>query len=85
MPTQSLYERVVSITEDYIGPAARRFIDRHIQNHLQIKPDQLDIPHLKKLSRWTNTALGYLTNDSAIVDEYAARLSALDQTEHSDK
>lgn len=81
MPTQSLYEQVVAITEDYIGPPARRFIDRHIQNHLHIEPERLDLSHLTHLIRWTKMALGYLTNDSVIVEEYADRLRRLRREE----
>jgi hypothetical protein len=73
-----LYDRVIEVTTDYLGPAAERFIDRQVQNHLQKQPTELKEEDLQKLIDWIRVAVSVLTDDSSLVREYTARLQALD-------
>lgn len=73
----TLYKQVVRITHVYLGPAADRFIARQVQNHLQKQPDELSKADLEKLIDWVRVAVSLLTEDSAIVEEYIARLKRL--------
>lgn len=73
----SLYERLVAITEEYLGPAAERFMARHISFHLHKRPDQLNAKDIAKLTDWLKVSLGLLTNDKTLVDEYERRLLKL--------
>jgi hypothetical protein len=72
-----LYDKVVRITNVYLGPAADRFIARQVQNHLHKQPEDLSKDDLKKLIDWIRVAVSLLTDDSEIIEEYAAQLQRL--------
>jgi hypothetical protein len=61
----------------YLGPAADRFVARQIANHLHKEPHQLKKQDLSELIDWIKLAMGFLTEDQTMVDEYMARLQAL--------
>jgi hypothetical protein len=77
--TNQLYEKVVRVTHVYLGPAADRFIARQVQNHLHKSPEELSEADLLKLIDWIRAAVSLLTEDSAIVEEYAGQLERLAQ------
>ncbi len=78
MPYQELlYVKVVNITEEYLGPAAERFITRQVINHLQITPSELAKDDLKDLIDWISLAMGFMTNDEPMINEYVNRLKEL--------
>lgn len=77
MQDDSVYDRVTAITEDYLGPATNRFIDRIIESHLSKQPTQLRASDMPKLITWVRFAIGVVTDDPKIIDEYTKRLSAL--------
>jgi len=72
-----LYNQLVEISSDYLGPAAERFIERQVTTHLHKKPLELTVRDLAKLIDWIKLAFALLTNDSQIVDEYINRLVML--------
>lgn len=82
--TESLYVRVVQITHIYLGPAADRFIDRQVQNHLDKDPKKLTIADLELLIDWIRVAVSLLTDDSEIVEEYVAQLKRLTHPQSKD-
>lgn len=73
----SLYRQVVKVTQDYLGPAAERFVSRQIQTHLHKQPDALTEKDLVALVDWIKIAIALLTEDSKMVDDYARTLLAL--------
>jgi hypothetical protein len=73
----TLYQRVVQVTTEYLGPAAPRFIDRQIQNHLQKKPNELTVQDLPVLIDWSKVALALLTDDHQVVLNYVEDLNSL--------
>lgn len=75
--TESVYKRVVHITHIYLGPAADRFIDRQIQNHLHKEPADLAVDDLYVLTDWIRVAVAMLTDDSEIVEEYITQLERI--------
>jgi hypothetical protein len=79
MPTtdKTLYERVVQITHTYLGPAADRFIDRQVQNHIHKEPSKLTSTDLELLIDWIRVAVSLLTDDEEIVEEYILQLQRL--------
>lgn len=79
MTTRSLYDDVVTITYDYLGPAADRFVVRQIRNHLRKAPDQLERKDLKKLIDWIQLAMRLITEDREVVDRYVTDLQTLTQ------
>lgn len=74
---QTLYERVVQITHIYLGPAADRFIDRQVQNHIHKEPSKLTTQDLEVLIDWIRVAVSLLTDDSEIVEEYVEQLQRI--------
>jgi hypothetical protein len=84
-PQTSLYDQLVRVTHVYLGPAADRFIARQVQNHLHKPPDQLSKEDLRQLIDWIRVAVSLLTEDSEIVEEYAAQLEQLAGGEHKSK
>ena len=74
---QVLYDKVVRVTHVYLGPAAERFIDRQIQNHLSKDPRDLSIEDLRQLIDWIRIAVSFLTEDSEIIEEDIEQLGKL--------
>ncbi len=72
-----LYAKVVRVTHVYLGPAADRFIDRQVENHLHKSPEDMSKKDLLQLIDWIKVAVSLLTDDSEIVEEYAAQLYKL--------
>ena len=74
---KDLYFQIIQITNDYLGPATKRFIDRQIQNHLEIQPDDITPKTLLNLIAWIRVAFSLLTEDLTVVEEYCRRLEDL--------
>lgn len=72
-----LYTQIVEVTEDYLGPAAKRFIDRQIENHLNKKPEDITRKDLINLNDWMVAVVALLTEDQNVLAEYTDRLEAL--------
>jgi hypothetical protein len=72
-----LYQEVTLIAEDYFGPAAPRFIDRLIINHIGKKPEKLKPGDMPELIEWTRLTASMLTEDKNTVEELAERLEQL--------
>ncbi len=73
----SLYSQVVEITQDYLGPAAERFINRQIETHIGKKPEDLTPNDLEKLVDWIKIAIALLTEDGETVDAFSNALLKL--------
>jgi hypothetical protein len=69
-----LYDQIVVITAEYLGPAAERFLYRQVTNHLGIPPTALNKRDLEKLLTWIRLAMIILTNDEQLVGEYMEQL-----------
>ncbi len=73
------YDQIVSITEDYLGPAAGRFINRQILSHLNKSPEELEKADIPKLAIRIRSGLVVLTRDERVVEEAFHRISAISQ------
>jgi hypothetical protein len=82
---ERLYDKVVRTTHIYLGPAADRFIARQVQNHLHKEPQDLSQKDLLLLIDWIRVAVSLLTEDSEVVEEYAAQLRRLATPIHNSK
>jgi hypothetical protein len=71
---QNLKLRVIEISQDYLGPAAERFIDRQIATHLKKSPESITPKDLGDLLDWLRLSFTVLTDDSRLVNEYIKRL-----------
>jgi hypothetical protein len=77
MTTSNLYDEVVTITYDYLGPAADRFVVRQIRNHLQKDPGELRRKDLRQLIDWIRLAMRMISDDTQVIDRYIADLELL--------
>lgn len=75
--SRNFYDQVVRVTYVYLGPAADRFVARQIFNHLNKKPEQLTKRDLPELIDWIRLAMGFLTQDKHMIDDYIERLQSL--------
>lgn len=69
MSSHTYYRQVVRATEEFLGPAAERFVNRQIEFRLGKTPETLarsDIPRLKQA---LVVALGVLVKDKDVVDQ----------------
>lgn len=76
----TLYDDVVTITYNDLGPPADRFVARQIRSHLQKEPDQLQRKDLRQLIDWIQLAMRLVSSDNATIDGYIADLEALTHT-----
>lgn len=76
-----LYDQVVAITEEYLGPAAPRFMARQIAFHFHKSPQELAPDDLPKLIEWTKVTLGLLTENRQVIEDCTRKMSRLAETE----
>lgn len=74
---KTVYEQVVAVTYDYLGPAAQRFVDREVKAHLGKKPQTITNADVIKLVDWSKLAFALMTEDTKMVDDYADSLLAI--------
>lgn len=72
-----LYENIIDITQDYLGPAAQRFIDRQIAFHLHKNPQEITKADVPNLVEWVSVSLASLTEDTNAVKKCSDRISDL--------
>jgi hypothetical protein len=70
-------KQVIAITEEYLGPAAERFIERITTFHLNKSADELTARDVRKLTEWIKVSLGLLTSDKTLVDDCVRKLLKL--------
>jgi hypothetical protein len=75
--SSSIYDELVKITHVYLGPAADRFINRQLANHLRKSPGELTRADLGSLIDWIKVVVSLLTEDTALIEEYIAELKKL--------
>jgi len=67
--TATLCNQIIDITEDYLGPAADRFIRRQVNFHLHKKAEDLETKDIPQLAEWIKVSLALLTEDKSMVDQ----------------
>ena len=77
-----LHKDVIALTYRYLGPAAERFVGRMVQSHLHKKPEQLTQQDMQDLITWFSLAMGFISGDPVVVNQYEAELKAL-QASHA--
>jgi hypothetical protein len=76
----TIYDDIISISEDYFGPAAPRFIKRLVANHLNKQPAQVTSKDLPVLINWIQLSMAMVTDETATINEYINRLCELAET-----
>lgn len=73
----ALYDDVVGLAKTYMGPAAKKFVDRQISGHLDIGDgSQLAASHVDELAKWCFTS-GKLLMGEAKAQEFNDKVKAL--------
>jgi hypothetical protein len=76
----ALSEQVLQISVSYLGPAARKFLERQTASHMDgLVFDDLKPGHLPQLSWWIH-ASAKLVIDSVKAKEFADKVAALGKT-----
>jgi hypothetical protein len=73
----TVYEKVVSVSKVYLGPAAEAFISRQCKSHLKKEPTELAGGDLAALAKWVEIGAGLLMDDPAKVTQLAAKVRTL--------
>ena len=71
------YDEVLDITTEYLGPAAKRFVDRQILSHLDKTPLNLSPEDMPVLVDWIKVSVALLTDDRKLVNKYIDQLLTL--------
>ena len=79
MPGIDLFNQVVEVTKDFMGPASEQFVARQMQTHLKKKPDQLDEEDLEELARWIKVSVAILTDDTEAIRKYSENIVSLNK------
>jgi hypothetical protein len=73
----ALSEQVLQISVNYLGPAARKFLERQTNSHMDgLVFDNIKPEHLPQLSWWIH-ASSKLVIDSVRAKEFADKVAAL--------
>ena len=55
-----LSKKVIDITNDYLGPASERFVNRQVTRHLSIGMDELTEKNIEELAKWIEVSASLL-------------------------
>lgn len=69
------YEKVVSISKPYLGPAAEAFVARQCKSHLKKDAAELATADLIALARWMQIGAGLLMDPGKAI-ELATKVKA---------
>ena len=69
MDSSPYYQQVVRATEEFLGPAAERFVNRQIEFRLGKTTETIDKDDIPRLKETLGIALRVLVKDEAIVDQ----------------
>jgi hypothetical protein len=70
-------EQVLQVSLNYLGPAARKFLERQTTSHMEgLRFDDISSEHLPQLSWWIH-ASSKLVIDSARAKEFSDRVAAI--------
>jgi hypothetical protein len=72
----TVYEKVVSVSKTYLGPATEAFISRQCKSHLKKEAADLASTDLATLAKWLEIGAGLLM-DPGKATELATKVKAL--------
>lgn len=72
-----VYEEIIDMAYDYLGPASRRFITKIAKSHLNKRPSELTRDDVAELHKWAVRAFALVAENSKMIDEFSTRFLAL--------
>lgn len=82
---KTLYERIADITEDYLGPATPRFLNRIAMNHIGKPAAKLAKSDLPEFITWVQVAANILSENTVENQAFIDRLAKLSDYESAPK
>jgi hypothetical protein len=70
----TVYEKVITTSKPYLGPATEQFIARQCKSHLKIDAPSLTSSQLAELAKWVENSAG-LIMDQAKAKELAKKIA----------
>ncbi len=77
MITGDLLGQVTSVVEQYLGPAADRFVKRQILFHLAKNPEDIEKYDLPELTEWIKISMSFVTEDKTAINNCEAEILKL--------
>ena len=74
---ENFYDKTVFIVQDYLGPAAVRFVDKQISFHLNREDKRIEKDEVMRVNEWMRVGLGLITQDKNLVNECFSRIEAI--------
>lgn len=81
--SKKLFQDLVKVSNEYLGPAGERFVRRQINMHLNKDPEKITTKDLNELKDWIRLAFALITDNKQIVDEFSSRLNILSDSERT--
>lgn len=75
--TNKLYKDMLEISQEYLGPASERFVNRQISMHLDKDPANITKEDVKALLKWIRPAMAHITHNQQLIDDFTNKLKAL--------
>jgi hypothetical protein len=75
---RSLYDHVLAVAGDYLGPQAKELVDQQIANHLGKSPSELQREDIPELADWLQMVVSLTTGDTNTVEQFTERLHKLE-------
>ena len=72
----ALYDDVVKIAKEYVGPAGQKFVDRQISGHLGVSPSEINSENMAELAKWCLSSGKMLIGDDK-AKEFSEKVKAL--------
>ena len=69
-----LYNQLIQVSTEYLGPAAERFVSRQITSHLNKAPEEVSKEDLPKLVDWMKVSVATLTGDKLVADTFTRKI-----------
>ena len=83
MSQTTLYKQLVTVLETYLGPSAERFVQRHVQSHLDKPLEKRSRSDIPELTTWIKLSLAILSDDKRMVSSCEQELLELSKTSNS--
>ena len=73
----TVYDQVIEVVSEYLGPASERFVTRLAKVHCDKKPKDLTVEDIPKLHEWSKLTVALVTEDSLLVDDFSRDLLSI--------
>jgi len=76
----TLYNQLITLTNDHFGLNSSLLIDSLIESHLQIAPKDINSQQLGEIHVWLETLVSLIASNKKLVDSYLVQLKSLEKS-----